>query len=287
MTETSLPFWKIEGLGNDFVLVERLLPGDPAVVARRLCDRRRGIGADGVLVVTSGPGNTLLLTIWNADGSEAAMCGNGVRCVAAHAMLRGWDHSVPLHLMTRSGSRVVRTLSWDGREGRFEVAMGRPDWTPQAIGLDRPDGEPLLSSPVEVGDRTWTLTAVSMGNPHAVTFVDALDEAELQAWGPRLEHHPLFLDRTNVEFVRVDRPDRLEVLVHERGVGPTQACGTGACASLVAAARTGRSARRAEVGLPGGTLEIAWADDDEVFMTGPARLVYAGQWPDEGAIGSL
>jgi diaminopimelate epimerase len=282
-----MPFWKFEGLGNDFIVLESPLTGDPADRARRLCDRRRGIGADGVLVVVPGPGETLHLTIWNADGSEAAMCGNGVRCVAAHAMHRGWGRDVPLHLETRSGPRVVRTLAWDGYEGRFEVAMGRPDWSPGAIGIERPDPGSLISAPVEVEGHTWTLTALSMGNPHVVTFVDELDVGDLHHWGPKLERHPMFRDRTNVEFVRVVRPDRLEVLVHERGVGPTQACGTGACASLVAAACTGRADRRAEVLLPGGMLEIVWADDDEVFMTGPARLVYTGEWPVEGASGSL
>ena len=281
------PFWKIEGLGNDFVLIEGPSPADPRAWARRICDRRLGVGADGVLVVDPVRDGVLGLTIWNADGSEASMCGNGVRCVAAYWRNQSPDAHGSLVLETRAGRRCVRVVSWFGREGRFEVEMGVPDWSPEALGLQGRDMASLIEHPLQVGDRVWTVTALSMGNPHVVVFVDDLVEVDLVTWGPIFEHHPLFLDRTNVEFVQVVGPARLEVLVHERGVGPTLACGTGACASLVAAVRTGRAARQADVVLPGGALDITWTEGGQVLMTGPARLVYEGYWPDGLVPGSL
>ncbi|HXF72017.1 MAG TPA: diaminopimelate epimerase [Actinomycetota bacterium] len=271
-------FWKYHGTGNDFVLLEDLedaRPLDAALVAR-ICDRRFGVGADGVIRVTRAEGADLAMDYRNADGSLAEMCGNGIRCLGKLAYDRGLTRRTELDVATRAG---LRHLSLEVREGEVRavtVDMGRPAFDRAEIPMAGPPTEPFLRQPVEVGGEPVPGSAVSMGNPHLVLLADR-DPAEIDvaSVGPLLERDPRFPEGTNVEFVRVDG-GALRVRVWERGVGETMACGTGACAALVAAAEAGLVDRRAEVRFPGGTLVVSWEEDGRVLLTGPAVRVFEG-----------
>jgi diaminopimelate epimerase len=274
----SLRFAKLHGTANDFVYVDARegFPGDPAALAPRLCDRRRGIGADGLILVrppSSGDAHIRMI-IYNADGSRPEMCGNGIRGLAKFVHDRGIVHADPLRVETDAGVKTLHTEVVDGRVRRVTVDMGVPVWDGPAIPVAA-EG-PVIDQPLEVAGREWRVTCVSMGNPHCVVFVDDPAALPLAEIGPRFEHHPFFPRRVNTEFVRVAGPARLEMRVWERGAGETMACGTGACAAAVASARTGRTGREVVVALPGGELEIDWREDDRVLMTGDAVEVFEG-----------
>jgi len=273
----TLPFAKLHGTANDFIYVDARagFPGDPAAIARRLCDRRRGIGADGLILLLPSTEADGRMVIYNADGSRAEMCGNGIRGLAKFVYERGLLPKNPLTVETDAGVKALELHLDGGRVARVTVDMGMPEWRGREIPVDA-DGE-VLDRPLVVDGRTWSVTCVSMGNPHCVVFVDDVAGLPLETLGPRFEHHPFFPRRVNTEFVRVDGRERLTMRVWERGSGETMACGTGACAVGVAAARTGRSARRVTVTLPGGPLEIDWRSDDRVLMTGDAVAVFDGQ----------
>jgi diaminopimelate epimerase len=261
-----LSFSKWEGLGNDFILLSALeaRPGDPEALARNLCDRHRGVGADGLIFLGRPPGGGLAMAIFNSDGSPARMCGNGLRCLAAFAHREGLmgDEVV---FATASGPRRARILRKD--PWLVEVELGVPEVQPPAG--------------AGVNGHAFSLVPVSVGNPHRVLFVEQVHEVPLDSWGPSLERHPAFTERANVEFVEVRSPEHLVVRVWERGAGATQACGTGAAAALVAAVSCGRAARRARVDLPGGTLEVDWPQDGPVSLRGPCRELFRGAWqPD-------
>ena len=276
----TLRFAKLHGTANDFIYVDARtgFPGDPAALAPRLCDRRRGIGADGLILLQT-PSNgeaDCRMAIYNADGSRAEMCGNGIRGLAKFVHDRGLSRAEPLRVETDAGVMTIRTLASGGRVARVTVDMGRPEWDGRRIPVAA-DGE-IVERPLEVNGRRWAVTCVSMGNPHCVVFVEG-DVADLPLGdlGPRFARHPFFPRGVNTEFVRALGPERLAMRVWERGAGETMACGTGACAAAVAAARTGRSGRRVVVALPGGELEIDWQPDDRVLMTGDAVEVFEGQ----------
>ena len=273
----TLPFAKLHGTANDFIYVDARagFPGDPAAIARRLCDRRRGIGADGLILLLPSTEADGRMVIYNADGSRAEMCGNGIRGLAKFVYERGLLPKNPLTVETDAGVKALELHLDGGRVARVTVDMGMPEWRGREIPVDA-DGE-VLDRPLVVDGRTWSVTCVSMGNPHCVVFVDDVAGLPLETLGPRFEHHPFFPRRVNTEFVHVDGRERLTMRVWERGSGETMACGTGACAVGVAAARTGRSARRVTVTLPGGPLEIDWRSDDRVLMTGDAVAVFDGQ----------
>jgi diaminopimelate epimerase len=276
---TTLSFVKLHGTANDFIYVDARegFPGDPAELAPRLCDRRRGIGADGLILVrpASNGDADCRMVIYNADGSRAEMCGNGIRGLAKFVHDRGLVRATPLRVETDAGVKTVHAEVANGRVARVTVDMGAPVWEGRAIPVAA-DGE-VIEHPLEVGGQTWRVTCVSMGNPHCVVFVDDVAALPLAELGPRFEHHSFFPRRVNTEFVRVAGRERLVMRVWERGAGETMACGTGACAVAVAAARTGRTARHAVVTLPGGELEIDWRDDDHVLMTGDAVDVFEGR----------
>jgi diaminopimelate epimerase len=295
----SLPFVKVQGLGNDFVVVD-LRPGRPAAavqpaptepaVARALCDRHFGVGADGVLAILPGERGDARMRVINADGSEAEMCGNGIRCVTK--VLWESDPSLRrpvLNIDTGAGLLACAIDAVDGRVRTVAVQMGRPRLLRGEIPMTGPARERALRVPVRAGDRTFPVTAVSMGNPHAVVFIDdqAADlRALAESYGPRLEIDPLFPRRTNVEFARL-RGDEVDLVVWERGCGITLACGTGACATIVAASLEGRArpGREVPVHLPGGTLFItvtpeaggAEAGFAGVQMRGPAQTVFEAE----------
>jgi len=275
----TLHFAKLHGTANDFIYVDARagIPGDPATLARRLCDRRRGVGADGLILLeraTDGRADCRMV-VYNSDGSRPEMCGNGIRGLAKFALDRGLVHADPLRVETDAGVKSLRVRTNAGRVHSVTVDMGTPVWAGRAIPVDA-DGE-VLERPLEVAGRAWAVTCLSMGNPHCVVFLDEVAGLPLAELGPRFEHHPFFPCSVNTEFIRVVSRERLEMRVWERGAGETMACGTGACAAAVAAARTGRCGRRVVVLLPGGELEIDWRADDHVLMTGDAVEVFAGE----------
>lgn len=258
-------FTKLQALGNDFICLDATaspLPEDLPALARAMTHRRLGAGGDGLLCVLPGDGRGLRMVLYNADGSRAAMCGNGLRCLAVYAWAEGLaDPALPLTVETDAGRRTLTAVP-----GGVRADMGRP----------------VLSPPMELeagGDRLQ-LWPVSMGNPHAVLFTGAPEKAPLERLGPALEGHPAFPGGVNVEVVEVLAPDRLRLRVWERGCGETPACGTGACAAFAAAVRTGRAARRGRVELPGGVLALSWPEEDgPIALEGPAAIVFAGEWP--------
>jgi diaminopimelate epimerase len=281
----AVEFVKYHGLGNDFILVDNRQQSEPKLTpeqAAKLCDRHFGIGADGVIFALPGQADTdYTMRIFNADGSEPEMCGNGIRCMARFlAELEVADGQAP----TLPRAYRVHTLAGLitpelQPDGQVKVNMGKPRLLAQEIPttLAAPDDK-VVNQTLHVADQDWLVTCVSMGNPHCITFVEDAAAIALETLGPQFEHHPSFPQRTNTEFIEVVRPDYLKMRVWERGAGITLACGTGACASLVAGVLTGRCDRRATLELPGGPLEIEWSDiDQNVYMTGPAEYVFAGQ----------
>ncbi|OYD06651.1 diaminopimelate epimerase [Paludifilum halophilum] len=273
-------FTKMHGLGNDFVIVsgEERPPENTPDLARRICDRHFGVGADGLVFILPSESGDFAMRIINADGSEAEQCGNAVRCVSKFFYERMSRARRELRVETGAGLQRV-WLEPDGEKvRRVRVDMGRPVLEGKAVPTTI-DAESVVAYPVEVGERTFSFTAVSMGNPHAVIPVEDAIAFPVEFWGPKLEVHPLFPHQTNVEFVSFRSRSELDMRVWERGVGRTMACGSGACASAVASALTGRTDRRVTVHLQGGDLEIDWNEkDDRVYMTGPAETVFEGKW---------
>jgi diaminopimelate epimerase len=272
----KLTFAKYQGTGNDFVVVDGL-DGLPVIdwpaVTSFLCDRHYGIGADGVLLVTRGEAAPFAMRVLNADGSEPEMCGNGIRCVARYLYDRGLVAAGAFDVETGAG--VIRPEVLPDLQVR--VDMGVPRLTRAEIPMSGPAGERVIEEPLGAGFGTVLVTAVSMGNPHAIVFVPDVDAIPLADWGPRIERHEDFPDRTNVEFVQVMGRSHANMRVWERGSGATLACGTGACATLVAGVLAGRMDREATIHLPGGPLAIRWDADDHVWLTGPADPVFTGE----------
>lgn len=277
----AIEFTKYHGLGNDFILIDNRSSSTPIITpeqAVKLCDRHFGIGADGVIFALPGENGTdYTMRIFNSDGSEPEMCGNGIRCLAAFlADLEGdAKKSDQYRIHTLAGVITPQLMS----DGQVKVDMGIPKLLAGEIPTTiRPANEKVINQPLEVAGKTWDVTCVSMGNPHCITFVDDVAAIPLEAIGPEFEHHPAFPQRINTEFIQVVRPDYVKMRVWERGAGITLACGTGACASLVAGVLTGKCERKATVELPGGPLQIEWLEiDQRLYMTGPAELVFTGK----------
>lgn len=273
-------FVKMHGLGNDFVIFEwEELQGvkDIASFSKRVCDRHFGVGADGVILVAPSDRAPFAMRIFNADGSEAEMCGNGIRCFAVYLWKRGRVADREFPVDTKAGIIVPQIKERNGKLA-VRVNMGKPRLGASSIPINV-DAEQVVDYPLQVGGKTFLLTAVSMGNPHAVIF-DLPEE-----WGKigeKIEKHSLFPHKTNVEFVKVRNRKEALVKVWERGVGPTLACGTGACAVLVAGVLKGVLDRETQIHLPGGTLLVSWPDNQsDVFMEGPAEEVFEGKLSEE------
>ena len=277
MAET-LHFSKMHGAGNDFVVLDLRggLPPPDAALAARLADRHRGVGCDQILTIEPprSAGAVAAYGIWNADGSPAGQCGNGARCVAAWLVRDGAARGPRFVVDSPAGTHEVGNLGG----GRYSIGMGVPRLQPAQVplvGFDVTQPEYAL----DVSGRNLRFGAVSMGNPHAVIEVDDVDAAQVAVIGPALQASAAFPQSVNVGFAQVLAPDHVRLRVYERGVGETLACGSGACAALVALVRRGRIAREATVSLPGGDLRIGWADDGaEVIMAGPAAFVFEGEW---------
>jgi len=275
-----LSFTKMHGIGNDYVYVDgfRETVGDPSELARRVSPRHTGIGSDGLILIQPSDTADARMEMYNADGSRGAMCGNGIRCVGKFVYDHGIARKETLRIDTDSGLKELRLVIENGVAVAATVDMGEPILDGPNIPVDAPGR--VVDAPLTVADTTHRVTCVSMGNPHCVVFVDDVEALDLPRIGPQFEHHPFFPKRVNTEFVKVLAPDALRMRVWERGSGETAACGTGACAVLVAAALNQRAERTATVHLNGGDLHIEWrADDNHVFMTGPATEVFRGEIP--------
>jgi diaminopimelate epimerase len=278
----AIEFTKYHGLGNDFILIDNRSNSRPQVTpeqAIQMCDRHFGIGADGVIFVLPGKNDTdYTMRIFNSDGSEPEMCGNGIRCFAGFvADLEGVSRTQDKYrIHTLTGVITTQLMA----DGQVKVDMGEPKLLASEIPTTLcPDDQKVVEQPLEVAGKTWDVTCVSMGNPHCITFVEDVAAISLETIGPQFEHHPAFPQRINTEFIQVVRPDYVKMRVWERGAGITLACGTGACASLVAGVLTGKCDRIATVELPGGPLEIEWSISDlRMYMTGPAERVFTGKF---------
>lgn len=279
----TLNFVKYQGLGNDFILIDNRNADNPIIspeLAVKMCDRHFGIGADGVIFALPGQeGTDYTMRIFNADGSEPEMCGNGIRCLAQFlAHLEGEAEIGKTYRIHTLAGTIAPCLQG---EGQVRVDMGIPQLLAAEIPttLGNPE-EKIIDRPLIVAEQSWPVTCVSMGNPHCIIFVADAAAIPLALLGTQFENHPTFPQRTNVEFIEVVQPDYLKMRVWERGAGATLACGTGACAAVVAGVLVGKSERRCTVELPGGCLEIHWsAADGRVYMTGPAQRVFAGNYP--------
>lgn len=278
-----MEFTKMHGLGNDFVIVygEQELPANAAELAIRVCDRFFGVGADGLVYILPSEKADFKMRIMNSDGSEAEQCGNAIRCVAKYV----YDHKLAegesLTIETiAAGVQPLTIRAENGVARTVRVDMGAPILEGAKIPV-AVDGEPVVDQPIEALGEQFRFTAVSMGNPHCVIYVDDAVNFDLATWGPVLEKHPLFPKKVNVEFATVNSAEQIDMRVWERGAGPTLACGTGACATLVSSVLNGLSGREATVSLKGGDLFIEWNEaDNHVYMTGPAAFVYTGRLAD-------
>src|SRR5262245_8593080 len=276
-------FTKMQGCGNDYVYVDCVRvkpPRDPAALSRAISDRHFGVGADGLILILPSEKGDARMRMFNADGSEAEMCGNGLRCVAKFVHDHGIAKKARLAIETGRGVLAVDLEVHQSRVERVTVDMGEPILQRSDIPTTLP-GDPPVDVPLTIDGVTLKFTCVSMGNPHAVTFVDAITDRHVHQLGPLIEKHAAFPRKTNVEFIKVNRPDDATMRVWERGSGETLACGTGACAAAVAGVLTGRLGRRVTMHVLGGDLELSWAvADKHVYMTGPAVEVFSGEWPD-------
>ncbi|NES18104.1 MAG: diaminopimelate epimerase [Symploca sp. SIO3E6] len=277
----TIEFTKYHGLGNDFILIDNRATSEPAITpeqAIQLCDRHFGIGADGVIFALPGLDDTdYTMRIYNSDGSEAQMCGNGIRCLAHFlATLEGVAAKTAYRIHTPAGVMIPKLEA----DGKIKVDMGVPLLEAGQVPTTLAEADQkVVNTPIQVAGQSWDVTCVGMGNPHCITFVEDITAIPLEKIGPEFEHHPAFPQKTNTEFIQVVRPDYLKMRVWERGAGLTLACGTGACASVVAGVLTQNCDRTATVELPGGCLEIEWSElDQRLYMTGPAKCVFTGRW---------
>lgn len=275
-----MKFTKMHGAGNDYVYVncfEEPVPENIPALAQAVSDRHKGIGSDGLILICPTDEADAEMRMFNADGSESEMCGNGVRCVAKYVYDHGIAQSEELKILTGNGVLTLQCDVQNGKTRAVRVNMGAPILTSADIPTLLP-GDPPVKAPLTVGDRELEVTCVSMGNPHCITFVEELNDEWVHGIGPQVEVHEMFPNRINAEFIQIVSPNEMIMRVWERGSGETQACGTGACASAVAGVLTGLTERTVNCHLPGGDLLLEWADTNEVFMTGPAEEVFHGEW---------
>jgi diaminopimelate epimerase len=275
-------FTKMQGAGNDYVYVDcfsQAAPADLPELARRIADRHFGVGGDGLILIRPSEVADARMQMFNADGSEAEMCGNGVRCVAKYVFDHKLAEKPSLKIETGRGILTLDLEVKDGRAERVRVNMGKPILQPQRIPTTWP-GDQIVNVPLVIGEETLSVTCVSMGNPHCITYVDELNDRWVLEVGPRIESDKHFPRRVNAEFVQILSPREVRMRVWERGSGETLACGTGASAVCVAGVLSGRTERKLLVHLPGGDLELEWASDGNVYMTGPAEEVFSGEWPE-------
>ena len=274
-----MKFTKMQGIGNDYLYFNCFEEKveDPAALSVRLSDRHFGVGSDGIILIGPSGKADCSMDIYNADGSRAMMCGNGIRCVGKYAYERGIAKKDVITVETLSGVKTLYLTVRDGVVESVRVNMGAPELKASKIPV-RFEGERVVDEPVEIEGAQYRVTCVSMGNPHCVVFVNDADAVKLEEIGPEFEFHPMFPQRVNTEFVQVMNGGEVKMRVWERGSGETWACGTGACATAVACALNGKTGRKVLVHLKGGDLNIDWDEKTgEVFMEGPAEFVFEGE----------
>jgi len=280
-----MQFIKMQGAGNDFVLIDaRSLEHDWGGLARVMCHRRFGVGADGILLLLPSKVADFRMRMFNPDGSEGEACGNGLRCFARYLVENGLARGPELKIETVAGIRAAQVPYRGGHISKIRVGMGVPRFAPAEIPMaaDAPVGRAVsrvIDYPIEAGGRRLKVTCLSLGNPHAVAFLnEPVGEFPLEEVGPRVEHHHLFPNRVNFEIVNIGG-DRVVARVWERGAGETLACGSGTCAIAVAARLHNLIGDKVDIILPGGTLTVEWDGHGEVFLSGPAETVFRGEWP--------
>jgi diaminopimelate epimerase len=288
-------FSKLQATGNDFILVDaRTKAAEWPRLAQAMCDRHFGVGADGLMLVQNSTSADLKMRLFNSDGSEAEVSGNGLRCFAKYAIEKGLVGNMPLgaepgnlrlSIETLSGARKVEACMLGNKVSRVEVNMGSPRFQPEQIPAQiKVDIIPVLNYPLAIDGRELTLCLVSMGNPHAVTFLSQpVADFPLDAIGPKVEMHPVFPQRTNFEVARVLNRRKIEARVWERGVGETLACGSGASAIAVTARLLDYADNEVDIILAGGSLTVSWDGVGEVLLSGPVEEVFAGEWPEGGS----
>jgi len=282
----KIDFVKMHGLGNDFILIDCLNKslGNSSFLsylAKKLCDRNFGIGADGLILILASSQADLRMRIFNFDGSEAQMCGNGIRCFAKYAYENKLISKNKFAVETLAGIIIPELIFQDLKNKkvlRIKVNMGTPKLRRREIPMNGEDTPTVIDETLKINpEQTFKITCVSMGNPHCITFVNDVQSISVDEIGPKIENHSLFPEKTNVEFIQVLNKQEISFRVWERGVGETLACGTGACAALVAAVLNNKTDRKATIHLPGGDLDIQWANDGYIYMAGPAELVFKGE----------
>lgn len=271
-------FTKMHGAGNDYIYVDtqRYPIEHPETLAIKWSAPHTGIGSDGLVLIGSSEKGDFSMRIFNADGSEAKMCGNASRCIGKYLYEHGLTHKQEIRLETLSGIKILQLHVKDGSVNSVTVDMGIPADEP--VDYDGQGAKPMKERPIVAGGKQWIGTTVSMGNPHLVIFVEDLNEIDIEDAGPKLENHPLFPGRINVEFAQILEDGKIRMRVWERGSGITQACGTGACATAIAACITGRCGTKSDIIMDGGTLTIEWNQENRhVLMTGEATQVFEGE----------
>ncbi len=276
-----MKFAKMHGAGNDYVYINgfKQTVTDPQALAIAVSSRQFGIGSDGLILILPSQVADVRMRMFNADGSEAEMCGNGIRCVAKYAYDHGLVRDKDIRVETAAGIKPLRLFTdSDNRVDKVRVNMGAPVLKRQDIPMAGPADPQVVAESLTILDRTFEITCVSMGNPHCVIFVDNVEQFPVEQYGPVIESHPLFPRRINVEFVEIVSANEVRQRTWERGAGETLACGTGASAVTVAGVLTGRTDRRQLNHLRGGDLEMEWAEDGCIYMTGPAVQVFEGDY---------
>ena len=277
-----MKFTKMHGAGNDYVYIDATREqADWQALAVAMSDRHRGVGSDGLIIALPSDSADLRMRMFNADGSEGEMCGNGIRCLVRFARDKGIVPAgdAPVKVETLAGVLDVLPIHKNGEMAAARVGMGAPRLRPQEVPVNLPGNDAILNYPMSVNGQEFAIACVSMGNPHAVAFIDApVDDFPLTEIGPLVERHPLFPNRVNFEIANVQDGGRIKTRVWERGSGITMACGTGACAVAVAARLNGLCEDRVVIALPGGDLIVEWAGQGDVTMEGPVAKVFEGEW---------
>ena len=280
MEEILVKFTKMHGCGNDYIYVNCFTEKieEPSVIAKKVSDRHFGIGSDGLILICPSETADFKMRMFNADGSEGKMCGNGIRCVAKYVYDNGMTDKEVITVETLSGIKTLQLAVSQGRVQAVTVDMGSPVLTPSQIPV-KCEGDRIINQPVSVGGKEYYITCVSMGNPHAVVFTEEeVTALNLEKTGPLFENHEIFPDRVNTEFIHVIDEKTIDMRVWERGSGETLACGTGTCASVVACILNGYTDNKVEVELLGGKLFIEYdAEENKVYMTGPAEFICTGE----------
>lgn len=271
-------FTKMEGCGNDYVYVDctKNEMKNPGEIAKKVSDRHFGIGSDGLILIKSSEKADFFMEMYNADGSRSAMCGNGIRCVGKFVYDKGLTNKTQVAVDTLAGIKYLDLNVVDGKVASVKVNMGNPILEADKIPV-KASKTPVINEKITVAGKEYEMTCVSMGNPHAIVYMDSIDDLEIEKIGPLFEHHEVFPERTNTEFIEVVDRKTLKMRVWERGAGETWACGTGACATLVASVLNGLCENEATIKLLGGDLKITWdRERDLIFMEGPATTVFEG-----------